>query len=210
MAIKLEVPHNGWEPRPHQENLWRALREEKIRRAVAVWHRRAGKDEVCLHHTMVSAVERVGNYWHMLPEFSQGRKAVWSAVNPHTGRRRIDEAFPQAFRANTNDNEMFIRFKNGSTWSVVGSDAVTPAAASAPQLPELYSQSGHWRTRPRGVTTDRSSRKTKAGPRSSLLPEDAIIFIPCSSLPNVILPGSPNSSPSTTPRLSHQKLLPPR
>ncbi len=125
MAIKLEVPHNGWEPRPHQENLWRALREEKIRRAVAVWHRRAGKDEVCLHHTMVSAVERVGNYWHMLPEFSQGRKAVWSAVNPHTGRRRIDEAFPQAFRANTNDNEMFIRFKNGSTWSVVGSDAVT-------------------------------------------------------------------------------------
>ena len=122
--IKIEVPYNNWEPRPHQENLWRALREEGVKRAIAVWHRRAGKDEVCLHHTMVSAAERVGNYWHCLPEYNQGRKAVWTAVNAHTGRRRIDEAFPQPLRASTNDNEMFIRFKNGSTWQVVGSDAV--------------------------------------------------------------------------------------
>ena len=34
------------------------------------------------------------NYWPLLPEFLQGRKAIWTAVNPHTGKRRIDEAFP--------------------------------------------------------------------------------------------------------------------
>lgn len=90
---------------------------------MAVWHRRAGKDDVCLHNTMIKAMQRVGNYWHCLPEYAQARKAIWTAVNPHTGKRRIDEVFPHELRANTNDNEMFIRFHNGSTWQVIGSDS---------------------------------------------------------------------------------------
>lgn len=65
---------------------------------------------------------RVGGYWHMLPEYAQARKAIWTAVNPHTGKRRIDEAFPHEIRENTNEQEMFIRFKTGSTWQVIGSD----------------------------------------------------------------------------------------
>jgi len=89
---------------------------------MAVWHRRAGKDEICLHHAAVSMIERVGNYWHCLPEFLQGRKAIWTAINAHTGKRRIDEVFPHELRANTNDNEMFIRLHTGSTWQVIGSD----------------------------------------------------------------------------------------
>jgi hypothetical protein len=43
-------------------------------------------------------------------------------VNPHTGKRRVDEAFPQAIRETTNEQEMFIKFRNGSTWQIVGSD----------------------------------------------------------------------------------------
>lgn len=58
----------------------------------------------------------------MLPEYEQGRRVIWNAVNAHTGKRRIDEAFPIELREKTNDQEMFIRFKNGSTWQVVGSD----------------------------------------------------------------------------------------
>lgn len=58
----------------------------------------------------------------MLPEASQARKAIWEAVNPITGLRRIDDAFPHELRETTRENEMFIRFKNGSTWQVVGSD----------------------------------------------------------------------------------------
>ena len=67
-------------------------------------------------------MERVGNYWHCLPEYAQARKAIWTAINPHTGKRRIDEAFPITLRQSTNDNEMFIRFINGSTWQCIGSD----------------------------------------------------------------------------------------
>ena len=59
----------------------------------------------------------------MLPIAVQGRRAIWEAVNSHSGKRRIDEAFPQEFRETTRENEMMIRFKNGSAWHVVGSDA---------------------------------------------------------------------------------------
>jgi phage terminase large subunit len=119
----ISVPQRGWEPRPHQQRLWNYL-QRGGKRAVAVWHRRAGKDEIALHASAIAMLERVGNYWHMLPEFAQGRKAIWDAVNPHSGRRRIDEAFPQAMRESTREHDMHIRFRNGSTWQVVGSDSV--------------------------------------------------------------------------------------
>lgn len=92
------------------------------KRAVLKYHRRAGKDEVCLHWTAISAMTKVANYWHCLPEYAQARKAIWEAVNPHTGKKRIDEAFPREIRKNTRNDEMAIEFVNGSTWRLVGSD----------------------------------------------------------------------------------------
>lgn len=68
----------------------------------------------------------------MLPEASQARKAIWNAVNPHTGKRRIDEAFPREIIANRNDNEMFIRFHNDATFQVVGSDNFNSLVGSPP------------------------------------------------------------------------------
>ena len=117
----IELP-NGWQPRRYQYPLWNALQNEGKRRVIEIAHRRWGKDDVILHHTAIEAHKRVATYWHCLPEYAQARKAIWNAVNPHTGKRRIDEAFPQELRENTNDQEMFIRFKNGSTWQVIGSD----------------------------------------------------------------------------------------
>jgi len=58
----------------------------------------------------------------MLPEASQARKAIWDAVNPHAGKRRIDEAFPSAIRAGQRDEDMRIKLVNGSSWQLVGSD----------------------------------------------------------------------------------------
>lgn len=131
MLLPVTLPANGWRPRPHQLPFWSYM-EHGGRRAIAIWHRRAGKDEVCLHRAAVAAHERPATYWHMLPEYAQGRKAIWSAVNPHTGRRRIDEAFPKELRAGTNEQEMFIRFRNGSTWQVVGSDRYDATVGSPP------------------------------------------------------------------------------
>lgn len=89
---------------------------------LAIWHRRAGKDDVVLHGTCIKAFERTANYWHCLPEYAQARKAIWDAVNAHTGKRRIFEAFPQQLIGAVNDQEMKIRLKNGATWQVIGSD----------------------------------------------------------------------------------------
>lgn len=68
----------------------------------------------------------------MLPEAAQARKAIWEAINPHTGKRRIDEAFPKELRATTREQEMMIKFKNGSTWQVVGSDNFNSLVGSPP------------------------------------------------------------------------------
>lgn len=91
-----------------------------------------GKDDVALHWTACASHERVGTYWHLLPEAAMARKAIWDAVNPHTGMRRIDEAFPKGIRDITRENEMFIRFKSGSTWQVVGSDNYKSLVGSPP------------------------------------------------------------------------------
>lgn len=116
------LPNNGWRPRPYQENFWDAWIRRERQWCIEVAHRRWGKDDVCLHGTAIKAHERVGNYWHCLPEYAQARKAIWDAVNVHTGRRRIDEAFPHELRESTNEQEMKIKFKIGSTWQVIGSD----------------------------------------------------------------------------------------
>lgn len=129
-GLRFELP-TVWEPRPYQLKLWRYLARGGLRADVAA-HRRWGKDEVALNWAAVASVARVGGYWHLLPEASQGRKAIWDAVNPHTGRRRIDEAFPHKLRAATRDADMMIRFRNGSTWQVCGSDNYNSLVGSPP------------------------------------------------------------------------------
>lgn len=101
-------------------------------RAVEIAHRRWGKDEIVLMAFAELAHTRVGTYWHCLPEYAQARKAIWAAVNAHTGKRRIDEIFPDAIRESTNEQEMFIRFKNGSTWQLIGSDRYDATVGSGP------------------------------------------------------------------------------
>jgi len=128
---EIDLPANGWIPRDYQLPAWKALESGRKRLALA-WHRRSGKDELALHWAAVSAMARVGSYWHMLPQANQSRKAVWDAVNSHTGRRRIDDAFPEEIRESTREQDMFIRFKNGSTWQVVGSDNYNSLVGSPP------------------------------------------------------------------------------
>ena len=135
--MRVKVP-NSWSPRDYQWDAWDYLYQGG-KHAELVWHRRSGKDELCLHFAAVSAIKRVAGYWHMLPEYAQARKAIWSAVNPHTGKRRIDEAFPLELRRKTREHEMMIEFVNGSTWQVVGSDNYNSLVGSG-QAGIVYSE----------------------------------------------------------------------
>lgn len=129
--ISCPLPAYGWMPREDQMPLWSYLEGGGLR-AVEVAHRRWGKDEVALHFTACASQQRIGGYWHMLPQFNQCRKAVWDAINPRTGRKRIDDAFPEEIRAHTRNTDMFIEFVNGSTWQLVGSDNYNSLVGSPP------------------------------------------------------------------------------
>lgn len=118
---KIRLPAGNWQPRPYQRKAWDYL-ENGGRYASLVWHRRSGKDEICLRHIANQAMVRPGNYWHLLPIADQARKVLWEAVNPATGMLRIDEAFPHTLRSRVRNDLMSITFKSGSTWQAVGSD----------------------------------------------------------------------------------------
>ncbi len=110
-------------PRPYQRAFWSYM-EGGGKRAYLVWCRRAGKDDSAASWTSVAALEtKPAVYWHMFPEYAQARKGIWTAVNPHSGKRRIDEWFPPAIRKTTREQTMEIEFINGALWQVVGSDS---------------------------------------------------------------------------------------
>ncbi len=100
------------------------------KRAVAVWHRRAGKDTVAMHWTTVSAFKRPGVYWHMLPTLRQGRVVIWD------GRDRngvpMLAAWPDELIRRRRDDEMKLDLVNDSIWQVVGSDNFDSLVGSNP------------------------------------------------------------------------------
>lgn len=129
MKKQINIPYQ-WRPRRYQLKLWRYL-EKGGKRAIAVWHRRAGKDSLSLNWTAVAAFQRIGVYWHMLPLQTQARKVVWDAIDKK-GRRVIDQVFPPALRKHINAQEMKIELINGSVWQCVGSDNYNALVGSNP------------------------------------------------------------------------------
>lgn len=119
----------AWEPRTYQFPLWNYM-EGGGRRAVAIWHRRAGKDTLALNVTVTQALLRPGLYWHLLPTYNQGRKIVWD------GRSKEGRPFlsywPDSMIKNVNNTDMKIELHNDSIWQVVGTDNVDRLVGSNP------------------------------------------------------------------------------
>ena len=130
-AAAAERENGRWRPRAYQQELWDYLNAGGLRADVAA-HRRWGKDDVALNWAYEAMKRRVGNYWHMLPEAAQAKKAIWNAINPHTGKKRIDEAFPLEARRKTHNSEMWLEIDNGAIWQVVGSDNFNSLVGSPP------------------------------------------------------------------------------
>jgi hypothetical protein len=126
---EVKLPHN-FEPRDYQMPLWSYL-ENGGKRAVAIWHRRAGKDLTALNFCVTSMIERPGLYWHLLPTYNQGRKIVWDGMDK-TGRPFLD-AFPkELIKGNPNNTDMKLELLNGSMYQVVGTDWVDRLVGANP------------------------------------------------------------------------------
>ena len=124
----IQVPVN-WMPRTYQIPLWAYL-EKGGKRAVAVWHRRAGKDATALNWTVVSAFTRPGLYWHLLPTYNQGRKIVWDGRTKEG--KAFRDAWPKEAIRSENNTEMKLELENGSIWQVVGTDNVDRLVGANP------------------------------------------------------------------------------
>jgi hypothetical protein len=107
----------------------RAFERARQRFFFLTWPRRSGKDLTALAMTTTKMLQRVGNYVHIFPEQSQGRKALWNAID-NDGREIVRNAFPEDLVATRREDEMLIRLHNGSTWQVVGGDRVDSLVGS--------------------------------------------------------------------------------
>ena len=127
----IRIPYN-WDARPHQENLYNNFGHGKnFQRASIIWHRRAGKDSTGLNLTARDMLKRVGTYWHLFPEQTQARRAIWNGVDKQ-GRRIIKQFLPEEIRARTSQQEMLIELQNGSIWQMAGSDNYDSLVGSNP------------------------------------------------------------------------------
>lgn len=118
MPIEIRLPYN-WTPREYQMPLWLAL-EGGCKRAICIWHRRAGKDLVAINAIVKAAMQRVGAYWHVFPTYKQGRKIAWEGKT-RDGRSFLDH-FPAELVVRKREQEMTIDFVNGSSYHIIGAD----------------------------------------------------------------------------------------
>lgn len=116
----------------YQQKLHRALVEGTHKKLMAVWHRRAGKDEVFMHAFRDMSMKRIGSYWHCMPEFEQARKALWNGVNPRTGKTRVETVFPKEAGFRHDQQQMLVWMPWGSSWQLIGSDRYNATVGAGP------------------------------------------------------------------------------
>lgn len=120
--------------RPYQVGIWTQMIINGCKKAFIVWHRRAGKDLVSLHILFTKAFLEVGNYWYILPQQNQVRKAIWEGVTgkgldgEKHGSRYLD-TLPNELIYSKNNSEMKIVLRHpddlnkpGSIISFLGGD----------------------------------------------------------------------------------------
>lgn len=116
--MEIKIPHK-FVPRDYQLPLFEAM-DNGIKRAILVWHRRAGKDKACWNYTIKRAFERVGTYFYFLPEYSQAKKVIWDNID-NDGFRMV-EHIPEHLIKATNKQELKIELINGSVIQLIGAD----------------------------------------------------------------------------------------
>lgn len=118
----IELPYR-FTPRPYQRALFKAVVEDKCRRAVAVWHRRAGKDKSFLNLLVIMAMDTMANYAYYFPTAALGRKALWDNIDARSGMKVIDH-IPVDLIEKKNEQQMKITLINGSTIQILGTETL--------------------------------------------------------------------------------------
>ena len=119
-----------FKPRPYQVPFLKAM-DGGCRRAVLVWHRRAGKDKLTFNYTVKEAYRRVGVYYYFFPTYNQGRKVIWDGVDKD-GFKFLNHVPNELIAGKPNSTEMKVTLINGSIIQVVGSDNIDTIVGTNP------------------------------------------------------------------------------
>lgn len=113
--------------RAYQAKIWDEMFARDVKRAFLLFHRRAGKDVFCLQYMIARAITDVGNYWYLLPQQNQVRRAIWEGVT--SGGFKYLDMVPPELVWKKSDNEMKIILRHpahpdkpGSIISFLGGD----------------------------------------------------------------------------------------
>ena len=114
------VTLNKFSLRWYQKPIWDALFKEGKKRLLYVAPRRAGKDILGWNMAIRQCILKTCLVFYVLPSYSQGRKAIFDAI-AIDGTKFLD-FIPKQLIENINQQEMKIRFINGSILQVIGGD----------------------------------------------------------------------------------------
>lgn len=118
-----EITIPNFDPRPYQLNFLRAM-DDGCKRAVLVWHRRAGKEIACFNWLIKQAFwHRRGTYVYFFPTSTLGRRILWDGSNKD-GKKFIDYIPHEIIDGKPNSVEMKIKLVNGSIIQIIGSDQI--------------------------------------------------------------------------------------
>ncbi|HKZ39413.1 MAG TPA: hypothetical protein VJ044_00535, partial [Candidatus Hodarchaeales archaeon] len=101
-----------------------------FKRAVCVWHRRAGKDKTLLNLCVKKMMERVGTYYYFFPTYEQGRKILFEGIDKD-GFKFLDH-IPKETRKRTTSQPMCVELINGSTLWIIGTDKIDSIVGTNP------------------------------------------------------------------------------
>ena len=120
-ARAIQIP--TFTPRDYQLPFLRAM-DNGCKRAVLIWHRRAGKEIACFNYMIKMAwFHRVGTYVYFFPTSTLGRRILWDGANKD-GKRFLDYIPRELIEGTPNSVEMKVRLTNGSIIQVIGSDQI--------------------------------------------------------------------------------------
>ena len=121
--VKIRIPRFlKW--RSYQAPLWNAMVHDGCKRAVVVWHRRAGKDLTALNVMIAKMFQRPGTYYYFFPSYAQAKKVIWDGQDKH-GRPFLSHFPPECIDGRWED-ELKLRLRlpdgNFSTFQLIGVD----------------------------------------------------------------------------------------
>lgn len=132
MEAKKEItlPYN-FNPRFYQIDALKKL-DGGIKRIVLCWSRRSGKDITIFNWCIKQLFKYVCTCFYIMPTYSQAKKVIWDSTT-NDGKRILDY-IPQEIIAQKNQQEMKIRFVNGSLLQLIGSDNIDSLMGTNPKI----------------------------------------------------------------------------